>query len=421
MPFFEFVFGSSWVMYLWLCYLDFRQHQKLKQKERPANIVDIVDEDKFGKAQAYGLDKSNFAFIKNFVSQIESSAILLLGGYPYVWAKAVKIAGDLGYSEEHEIKVSLVFLSLFGLYSTLTTLPFSLYSTFVVEQKHGFNKQTLGLFFTDLIKSMVIGVLIGFPFISLFIWLVKWGGEHFYVYVWALFFSFQMIMITIYPVFIQPCFNKVDPLPEGKLRSSIEALAKQIDFPLRQLYQIDGSKRSGHSNAYFYGFCKNKRIVLYDTLIDQSTEEEVVAVLGHELGHWQMNHMPKMITIVQIRLFLQFFLFGQVINNPAMYVAFGMTTQPVIIGFFFFNLLLGPVDFVLGFFDVVLTRIHEFQADKYAVGLGKANDLKSGLIKLQIENLGNMNPDKWYSTWHYSHPPLVERLNAIDDVSKKAT
>lgn len=154
--------------------------------------------------------------------------------------------------------------------------------------------------------------------------------------------------------------------------------------------------------------------MLFDTLIEQQSLEEVVAVLGHELGHWKMMHLPQRIAIIQVRLFLQFFMFGQMINNPNLYAAFGMESRPVLIGFLFFNYLLGPMDFVLNVVDVMVTRWQEFQADEFSVKLGKAQDLKSGLIKLQIENLGNMNPDKWYSTWHYSHPPMVERLQAIE-------
>lgn len=413
-PYLSYVVASSWVMYLWLTLLDFRQHQKLQEKKRPDAIVAIVDEEKFLKAQEYGSDKSSFAFIRGFISQLETTAILCCNVYPLIWDASVSMMGGWGYGPDYEIMITLGFLGIFMVYSTITTLPFDLYGTFVIEEKHGFNKQTLALFFTDLLKTTVLSVVLGAPVTAMFVWIIKWGGEHFYLYVWAFVFAFQMLAITIYPVFIQPCFNKVDPLPAGPLRQAIEQLAEEIKFPLKKLYQIDGSKRSGHSNAYFYGFCDNKRIVLFDTLIEQQTEEEVVAVLGHELGHWKMMHMPKMIVIIQIRLLVQFFAFGMVIHNMDMYTAFGLQSKSVIVGFMLFNHLISPVDFLLDFFNTIITRIHEFQADHFAVKLGKAEDLKSGLIKLQIENLGNMNPDKWYSTWHYSHPPMVERLQAID-------
>lgn len=414
MNYFDFAFGSMWFIYIWETYLDFRQHQKLCEKDRPAKIVDIVDQEKFDKAQSYGRDKSSFAFVKGVVSMIEGSLILWYGGIPWVWKYSVSVLGGWGYSTEYEITASLLFIVLYSLYSTVTSLPFSLYSTFFIEEKHGFNKQTLSLFFADMLKSTALSALIGLPLLALFLYIIKIGGEHFYIYVWVFMFGVQMLMVTIYPLFIQPCFNKVEPLPNGELKSAIEVLAEQVHYPLKKLYQIDGSKRSGHSNAYMYGFCKNKRIVLFDTLIQQQTKDEVVAVLGHELGHWALMHTIKMLVVGQVHIFFIFYLFGTVINDSSLYSSFGVSTMPTLIGFLLFNYILSPIENVINFFNILLTRKHEFEADKFAVNLGYGGPLRSGLIKLQLENLGNMNPDSWYSTFHYSHPPLVERLDAIE-------
>lgn len=395
------------------------------EKERPTEIIAVpVSQEEFENAQAYSRDKSSFAFFKGAVSQLEQSAWLYFGLCAWLWGYSETFAVSVfGVTKEHEIAISITFLALQHLYQMVTTLPFDLYSTFVIEQKHGFNKQTLSLFFMDMIKSLALGAIIGVPCLACFISIIKLGGEYFYVYVWAFVFAVQLLALTVYPVLIQPLFNKVEPLEEGELRTSIEGLAKQIDFPLTKLFKIDGSKRSGHSNAYFYGFGKNKRIVLYDTLIEHSTVDEVVAVLGHELGHWKLNHTMQMLIVIEIRMFVLFFLYGQVIHNQAMYNAFGCVSgRPVVLGFMFFSMLQTPMDYVLNFFSTTLTRINEFGADAFAVKLGKAGDLKTGLIALQKKNLGNMNPDKLYSTFHYSHPPLVERLQAIDKCSatKKA-
>jgi len=403
-----------WIIYLWETYLDFRQHIKLCEKERPTKIVDIVSEEKFEKAQAYGRDKSAFAFFRGAVSMLEGSAILWYGMLPFVWNYSTNLLESWGYGKEYEILGSMVFLCVYSLYSTITTLPFSLYSTFVIEEKHGFNKQTVGLFFVDMLKGTALSVVLGLPLTSLFLYIIKIGGEYFYIYVWIFMFCVQMALVTIYPIYIQPCFNKVEPLPDGELKSAIEKLAETVNYPLQKLFVIDGSKRSGHSNAYMYGFCKNKRIVLFDTLIEQSTVEEVVAVLGHELGHWALSHTVKMLVIGQVHILFIFWLFGRCVNDESLYTQFGFDTMPVLIGFLLFNYIFSPIENVFGFFNILLTRYHEFEADKFGVNLGYADSLRSGLIKLQLENLGNMNPDKWYSTFHYSHPPLVERLEAIE-------
>lgn len=391
------------------------------EKERPPEIIAVpVSQEEFDKAQAYSRDKSEFSFFKGMVSQAETTAWLWFGVYALFWNYAISLANYLfGVGEDYEITISLAFMAIQYCYQTITTLPFDLYSTFVIEQRHGFNKQTLALYFMDMLKSLVLGVVIGVPVLAAFISIIRWGGEYFYIYVWAFVFAVQLTMLTVYPVLIQPLFNKVDPLPEGELRTAIEKLAQQINFPLTKLYQIDGSKRSGHSNAYFYGFCNNKRIVLYDTLIEHSTTDEVVAVLGHELGHWKLNHTAQMLVVIEIRLFVLFFLYGLVIHNQAMYTAFGISGQPVIMGFMFFSMLQTPMDYVLDLMNTLFTRMNEFGADAFAVKLGKAAPLKTGLIALQKQNLGNMNPDKWYSTFHYSHPPLIERLQAIDECAKK--
>jgi len=270
-----------------------------------------------------------------------------------------------------------------------------------------------------MIKSLLISIVLVFPILGGIIYLVKWGGEFFYLYVCGFIFFVQIFLITIYPIFIQPLFNKVEPLPEGPLREKIEALAKQTGFPLTQLYQIDGSKRSGHSNAYFYGFWKNKRIVLFDTLINQVSEDEVVAVLGHELGHYFLNHTVYGLIIAQIHIAVLFFVFGKVMFTKELFQSFGFDTMPTLIGLLLFNFINTPIDHILSFFMNLYTRYNEFQADHYSVKLGYGPLLKEGLKRLQVENLSTMDPDYWYSTFHYSHPPLVERLDAINNSLKK--
>jgi STE24 endopeptidase len=250
--------------------------------------------EKFSKAQAYGLDKISFGMVASSYDTMETIAFLMLGYFPYCWDASARIGREyLGYDEtEHEIKVSLVFLLITTLVSTITSLPFELYSTFQIERKHGFNTQTVGLFVSDKVKSLLLTIAIGGPFSAVLLHIIKWGGQYFYVYVWGFMFCFSVLMITIIPIWIMPLFNKYDPLPESPLKTRIFELAGQLNYPLTKLFVMDGSKRSSHSNAFMFGFWKNKRIVLFDTLLKQVTESEILAILGHELGHWKVCYHP---------------------------------------------------------------------------------------------------------------------------------
>eukprot|EP00744_Colponema_vietnamica_P006444 GILI01009361.1.p1 GENE.GILI01009361.1~~GILI01009361.1.p1 ORF type:complete len:272 (-),score=93.51 GILI01009361.1:240-1055(-) len=267
--------------------------------------------------------------------------------------------------------------------------------------------------------SFLLLIVLGVPIMSSLIWVIRWGGPHFYFYVWIFVMCVSLFFITIYPHFIAPLFNTFTELPQGTLRFAIEELAGRLNFPLTRLYVVDGSKRSGHSNAYFYGFFKNKRIVLFDTLLDQVDEQETLAILAHELGHWKHNHVSINFAISSVTIFIQFFLFGQVINSGDIYTSFGFDTRAVLIGLFVFAQIFSPVSYILNICMTFFSRHCEFQADAFAVGLGFSQPLSSGLVKIHTENLGNMNPDPLYSAYHFSHPPLIERLRAISIAHKK--
>ncbi|KAK3826896.1 MAG: peptidase family M48-domain-containing protein [Linnemannia elongata] len=414
-PYKEFVLGVMFAVFLWEEYLRFRYYGKLCATVVPIALREHVSQETFDKAQAYGRDKARFGFVETVFSLSQNAFFIVYDFMPWLW----NVSGDVmlrlaGYGSEYEITQSIIFFVLLTVCSTIISLPFSLYETFVIEERHGFNKQTLRLFISDIIKSHLIGGIIGMPFLAGFLKVIKLGGENFYLYVWLFMVVFQLIMVSIFPTFIQPLFNKFDPLPEGELRTMIEALASRISFPLTKLFVIDGSKRSGHSNAYFYGFFKNKRIVLYDTLLEHSDNDEVCATLAHELGHWACNHTIQMLVFAQVQLFAVFYLFSQFVNNKAMYTAFGfMDSTPTLIGFLLFQFLYSPVESVLQFFVNMNSRRNEFQADAYARDLGYAAPLASGLVKLQLKNLGSMNPDWLHSMYYRSHPDLVERLDAI--------
>ena len=383
-------------------------------------------QEKFRKAQSYGLDKIQFGMFASLYDVVESVSFLLLGFAPLTWDFTSKLGADwFGWTEvANEIKISLLWLLVVTLIGTITKLPFELYSTFQIERKHGFNQQTLRLFFTDQIKTLALTCVIGGPFVATMLYIIKAGGQYFYLYVWAFFFVFSILMMTIIPVFIMPLFNKYEPLPEGDLKTRIYKLADRLQYPLTKLFVMDGSKRSSHSNAFMFGFGNNKRIVLFDTLISQVKTDEILAILGHELGHWKLWHTVSNLVTTQVYMGAAFYFFSLSYGEKNLYSAFGFDdperpTATIIALMLFFQTLWAPVDKILSFVLTIVSRHNEFAADRFSVDHGMSRNLQSGLCKIHLENLGAMNPDPWYSTYHYSHPPLVERLKAMMALDQK--
>lgn len=314
--------------------------QKTEPSEGDGKIEDGKVLDKMTadctKFQQYSLDKLEFGMKKAIFSFTQESFFLLSGIYPFLWDQSISFAtSKFG---ESEIYASIVFISFVYVIDTIIGLPWSIYFSFVLEQKHGFNKMTPQLFVTDLLTSTCLAALLGTPVLVILIKIIKWGGEYFYLFVFAFLFVFSIFFLTIFPVFIQPLFNKYEPLPEGELKDTIFALAARLKFPLTKLYVVDGSKRSSHSNAYLYGFFNNKRIVLFDTLIKQMNVPELEAVLGHEIGHWALGHVLQMFVIQQLYFLAMFMCFGRAMNDPQIYSAFGFdaSVKPTLIGLILF-------------------------------------------------------------------------------------
>jgi len=270
-----------------------------------------------------------------------------------------------------------------------------------------------------MLKGQALTIAFGIPIGSAFLSIIKRTGQGFFYYLWLFMLVVQVSAITIYPILIVPMFNKLEPLKAGALKDGVEALASKLKFPLGELQVIDGSKRSSHSNAYFTGLPWKKKIVIYDTLLEKSSDKEVEAVLAHELGHWKMGHTTKLLLISQVHLFYIFSLFSVFINNNSLYDAFGFHKErPVLIGFLLFNEILSPTDSMIKLIMNILTRSMEYEADAFAVKLGYTAELGSSLIKLQIQNLSSMDADWLYSSFHYSHPILTERLKAMSWVGE---
>lgn len=261
------------------------------------------------------------------------------------------------------------------------------------------------------------------PIVAGIVYILQHSGTIMVIYLFSFLLVLSLVMMTIYPVLIAPLFNKYTPLEEGTLRTGIENLASSLSFPLKKLFVVDGSTRSAHSNAYMYGFFKNKRIVLYDTLIQQCSEDQVVAVLAHELGHWKLGHTWRLFGMGQVILAAQLSLFAIVREAPGLFESFKFPAgvKPALASLVLFQALIGPVDEVLGLMQNAVSRLFEFQADEFGTSLGKGKDLKVALMTLQKENKSTPNVDSWFSIFHYSHPPLAERLRAIDVAMKKGT
>lgn len=440
------VLGFMWLEFVWEAYIGTRQKKIYQTKtEVPKELKNILDQETFTKARLYALDKAKFGSIEGLFSQVLSTCIIWFMGYKIFWSYASSTVTSIGYeAAEYEILVSLLFSFYLSVFSTITGLPFSVYREFVLEQKHGFNKQTPSFYVKDQIKKFLVGQVIQTPILAAVIKIVYWGGDYFFVYLWLFAVLITLFLMTIYPDLIAPLFDKYVSMPEGDLRSDIETLAASVEFPLYKLFVVEGSKRSSHSNAYFYGFFKFKRIVLFDTLLEEqerkkmmpeeekkeSEEEEdkketktktgcnnqeIVAVLGHELGHWKMNHVMKNIIIGQVQIFLMFALFAYLSKSRPLYEAFGFTdSQPVLIGLMVvLSYITAPYSAVIGFLMSVLSRHFEFQADEFAAKMGKAVDLQSALVKLNNDNLSFPIYDWLFSAWHHSHPPVLERIEAL--------
>lgn len=433
--------GISIGQFAFETYLTYRQYKVLSKKKLPQVLENEIDNETFEKSEDYSRAKARFSVVVDIYNLAQKLAFIKLDVLPRIWHFGVQVSNSilpLKYRAISTVAQSLCFLSVLSNISTLVDLPISYYQHFVLEERFGFNKLTIKLWITDMLKSILLGHAIGGPVLFIFLKIFEKFQTNFLWYICLFIFGVQILAMTLIPVFIMPLFNKFTPLEDGKLKNSIESLAKSVGFPLDKIFVIDGSKRSSHSNAYFTGLpFTSKRIVLFDTLVNESSVEEITAVLAHEIGHWQKNHILNMVCYSQAHVFVIFSLFSSVYRNLSFYNTFGFymgspdTTflssatkvftpeLPIIIGFMLFNDLLTPMECTMQFAMSLVSRLHEYQADAYAKGLGFTKDLCHALINLQIKNLSTMNVDPLYSSYHYSHPTLAERLTALGYVSDK--
>jgi len=380
--------------------------------ELPGEFSDVFDADEYAKSQEYTRFGTRFGLIESAFSLIVFLAFWWLGGFGWLDG----LVRD--WVPEGPIKQGLLFMFLLYLGSMLIELPFELYDTFVIEEKFGFNKMTIVTFFTDRLKGLALAAVLGAPLLALILWVFEKFGGSAWFYGWMAVSGFSLLMAYIAPQIILPLFNKFKPLPDGELKSAIEEMSVKCDFPLTEVFEVDGSKRSSKSNAYFTGLGKNKKIALFDTLIENHGVGELVAVLAHEIGHFKKKHIIQSMVLGILQMGLLFFLLGKFMKNQSLFDAFRVADVSVYGSLVFFMFLYEPISKLTSIAMNMLSRKNEFEADAYAAEVtGRPDHLITGLKKLSKDNLSNLTPHPFYVFLNYSHPPMLKRIAALQSLS----
>jgi STE24 endopeptidase len=372
----------------------------------PKDLQDVYDETEYKKSQNYKATNYKFGIITSTFSVILTLGFLFFDGFEFVDSIA------RSYSE-NPIVIALIFFGIIMIGSDILTTPFSYYSTFVIEEKFGFNKTTLKIFIIDKLKGFLMMAVVGGGILALIIWFYQFSGQNFWLYAWALVAVFTLFMNMFYSKLIVPLFNKQTPLEAGSLRNKISDYAETVGFKLDKIFVIDGSKRSTKANAYFSGFGSEKRVTLYDTLINDLDEEEILAVLAHEVGHYKKKHIIFNLFTSILLTGLTLFILSLFIKNPLLSHALGVETPSFHIGLIAFGLLYAPISEITGLIMNWFSRKFEYQADDYAKKTFKGEPLITSLKKLSKNNLSNLTPHPTYVFMHYSHPTLLQRINNL--------
>lgn len=373
----------------------------------PEKLTGICDKEEYRKSQRYQKDNNKLSFWSSSFNLAVILIMIIAGGFAF----ADNIARLLS---TNSIIIALIFFGIIGFVSDIINIPFGYYDTFVIEKKYGFNTMTLRTFITDHIKSWFIALLVGIPVLGLITWFYYKTGRNFWWYAWGLITVFSVFINLFYSELIVPLFNKQIPLPEGTLRTMIESFAQKTGFKLRNIFIIDGSKRSTKANAYFSGFGPKKRIVLYDTLQKELSDEEIVAVLAHEIGHYKKKHVLLNLIFSVITTGIMLFLLSIVVNSPSLSHALGSKNASFHLGLIVFGILYSPLSLLIGLLTNYISRNNEFAADRFVKENFKPGILAEALKKLSVKNLSNMLPHPAYVFFHYSHPPLLQRLEELE-------
>ena len=377
----------------------------------PGELEDVYDKEKYEKSMAYKKVNYRFAILTGTFSLAVILLMLFYGGFAF--------ADDLVRNvTQHPILVALLFFGLLMFASDLINIPFSVYDTFVIEERFGFNKTTVKTFFLDKIKSWMLGIIIGGGILAVIVWFYTLTEQNFWIFAWIFISIYTIFMYMFYSNLIVPLFNKQTPLEEGELRDAITAFSDKAGFKLKNVFVIDGSKRSTKANAYFTGLGAKKRIVLFDTLINDLGTDEIVGVLAHEIGHYKKKHtlIGVILSILQTGVIL--FILSLFVGSPVLSEALDASMPSFHIGLIAFGILYSPLSLVLGIGMNVMSRKNEYQADRYASEMFRPQPLVDALKKLSRKNLSNLTPHPVYVFFHYSHPPLYQRVKALLGISQ---
>jgi STE24 endopeptidase len=373
----------------------------------PGEFVGYYDQEKYSRSQNYIRDQTRLALIQRSLTVAVVLAFMLLGGLNLVDHAARSLVSG-------SILTGLVFIFSLTVMSGLLSLPFTIVGTFVIEARYGFNKTTVATFVLDRLKGLGLAIVLGAPLLSLVLWFFGTAGKTAWLIVWITITLYQLFMTYLAPAVIMPWFNKFTPLEDGELKSGIEAYARAQRFRIKGVFKMDGSRRSSKTNAFFTGFGRFRRIVLFDTLIEKHSSEELLAILAHEMGHCRLAHIPKWMAASILQTGLLLWLLSFFIENPGLFAAFGMEHRSIYASLVFFSFLYSPVSTVLSVAMNWLSRRHEFAADRYAIAsAGKAEAFIAALKKLSVDNLSNLTPHPWKVVLEYSHPPVLQRIQAL--------
>ena len=373
----------------------------------PNDVSDVYEINEYQKSQSYKKTNHNFSKITSLFSLITTLLFFFFNGFSIVDEIARGFSNNI-------IIITLIFFGIIIIGSDIISIPFSLYKTFVIEEKFGFNKSTKKLFFLDKIKGLLMTIILGGSILSIITWFYEFTGNYFWIYTWLLITTFSVFLNMFYSKLIVPLFNEQTILEEGDLKNEIVKYVNSVGFKANNIYVLNGSKRSTKANAYFSGFGNQKRITLYDTLINDLENNEIVAVLAHEVGHYKRKHILYNLTSSIILTGFALFVLSLFIKTPVLSLALGVSHPSFHIGLIAFGILYSPVSQILGVFMNYMSRNFEYQADNYAKNTFSASPLISSLKKLSKNSLSNLTPHYLYVFFHFSHPTLIDRIKNLN-------
>ena len=372
----------------------------------PDSLKGIYEEKEYSRFKSYKRENGRLDSWSSGGGFVVMIVFLVAGGFGWYNSWVVSLTDSVVWQ-------TILFVVGLSVVSSVLDIPFDYYATFRIEEKYGFNKTTRRVYWLDTVKELFLSLVLGGVLLALVVWFYTWAGTYFWLYAWGAVTLFSVFMAMFYSQLIVPLFNKQTPLQEGSLRDKIQAFAGKVGFKLDNIYVIDGSKRSTKANAYFTGLGPKKRVVLYDTLIDELTEEEIVAVLAHEVGHYKKRHTLRSMVVSVIQMGVLFWLFSLCVNNVALSEALGGDRVYFQLGLIAFAILYSPVNLILGIGMNVWSRSNEYEADAFAARYYEGDYLVSGLKKISVKSLSNLTPHPLYEYVYYSHPSLLKRIDAI--------